>query len=169
MVLREIGILNNRKADGNGMPGVCRLLHYGSAQRMDGSAAESAGRVKKKDSEGESKGIYELLGFGLGVIGLSYDDFCRLTPEEFREICKSWNESREAVERQEWERMRLLAVLTMQPHCKKKLIPERILPFAWDGRRHQKTEAPKLSRAERKARFERLMESLVQDSPSQSQ
>lgn len=54
--------------------------------------------------EGEEKklNIYEILGYALGCIGLSYDDFCRLTPEEFGAVVK------------------------------KKMTPQALLPFEWD-------------------------------------
>jgi hypothetical protein len=48
----------------------------------------------------------------------------------------------EPQERMEWERMRLLAAITIQPHCKKKMTPERLLPLPWD-RDAQKNNPPK--------------------------
>ena len=119
------------------------------------SESERGGHGVKKDSEGDPKGIYELLGFGMGVVGLGYDDFCRLTIEEFSAICKSWHEAEEERQKGEWEMMRLHAVLTMQPHCKKKLIPANILPFPWDGAKNH--QEPELTKEQSKKRLETLM------------
>jgi len=37
---------------------------------------------------------------------MSYEDFCRLTPEEAEEAFRAWRETREADQRECWERMR---------------------------------------------------------------
>lgn len=53
--------------------------------------------------------------------------------DEFEAVTRAWTEMRETAERQEWERMRMLATLGIQPHVKKKLTPQQLLPFPWDG------------------------------------
>ena len=58
-------------------------------------------------------GIEECLGYALGCVRLSYDDFCRCTPSEFNCICKAYNEQREADYKDGWERMRLLATIVI--------------------------------------------------------
>ena len=54
------------------------------------------------------------------------------TPEEFGAVSKAYQEYREAEYRGQWERMRLLATITIQPHVKKKMTPQALLPFEWD-------------------------------------
>ena len=82
------------------------------------------------------------MGHALGVLRLSLSDFCQLSPAEFAQVCRKHRESEEEQERMEWERMRLLAAITIQPHCKKKITPERLLPLPWD-KDAQKNNPPK--------------------------
>lgn len=97
-----------------------------------------------------------MLGYALGCIRLSYDDFCRLLPEEFEEICRAYYAQRDAELKGEWERMRLLATISIQPHVKGRLTPEKLLPFPWE--KSQAVNAEKaLSREEAKARFDALL------------
>ena len=108
------------------------------------------------------KGIIELLGYALGCVGMSYDDFCRCTPEEFKATTEAWNEMREAEERISWERMRLLATITIQPHVRSRLTATKLLPFPWDNPKQQcekwqKVPKP-LSAEGSKAKFEKLIE-----------
>ena len=95
-----------------------------------------------------------MLGYALACIGLSYDDFCRLTPEEFGTVSKVYHEYREADFKGEWERMRMLAAITIQPHVKKKITPQALLPFEWDK---QKPKTEFVSKEEDKKRLERRM------------
>ena len=66
-------------------------------------------------------------------VGLSHDDFYRCTIEELEEIFRRWEDRRESDIRTSWEQMRLHAVMTMQPHCKKRLNAKTILPFPWEA------------------------------------
>ncbi len=88
-------------------------------------------------------------------MGLALDDFCRLSPEEFGAVCKAWHENQEALIRGDWERMRMNATITIQPHLKKKVTPRQVLPLPWEGSK-KKAEAPKVSAEEARKRFERL-------------
>lgn len=72
------------------------------------------------------------MGFALGRVGLRYSDFARLTPDEFLQVCRSYDEGREASERGEWERTRVLASIMIQPYMKKRVKPAELLPFPWD-------------------------------------
>ena len=85
---------------------------------------------------------------------MSYDDFCRLSPEEFMYVCKAYAERRESKLHDDWERMRLLATITIQPHVKGKISPDKLLPLPWEKK--PKAEAPKVSKEEAMKRFERL-------------
>lgn len=105
--------------------------------------------------------MIELLGFALSVIGLSYDDFCRLQMREFTACCKAYNERRTAEMRGDWERMRMLATIVVQPHVKGKLTPQKLLPLPWEkpkARRKKGQESLKpITAEESKARFEKLL------------
>lgn len=65
-------------------------------------------------------------------MGLSYDDFARLTPEEFAAVCKSYNARVENREHSDWERVRTQVSILIQPYMKKRAVPADILPFPWD-------------------------------------
>ena len=95
-----------------------------------------------------------MLGYGIGVIGMSVEDWSGLSPDEFGFVCQAYNEKEEARLQDEWERMRLLATMTIQPHVKNRLHAEKLLPLPWD--RKQKNEEPPVSKEEAKARFEQL-------------
>lgn len=97
-----------------------------------------------------------MLGYALGCIRLTYDDFCRLLPEEFEEICKAYSAQSEAEDKGEWERMRLLAAITVQPHVKGKVNPQKLLPLPWE-KSLAKPGQKQVSREESKARFEALV------------
>jgi len=94
------------------------------------------------------------LGIALGRIHLSYDDFCRCTLEEFEEICKAWQETRDADERSEWERMRLSATIAIQPHLKQKITAQKLLPLPWDS----KSNIPEIKQMSYEQRRKRMLE-----------
>ncbi len=96
------------------------------------------------------------MGYALGRIGLSYDDFCRLLPEEFEQIGKAYSERCAEENRMEWERMRVLATITIQPHVKGKMTPQKLLPFPWEKNKGQEGKKP-VSKEEGRARLEALV------------
>lgn len=65
---------------------------------------------------------------------------------------------KEAQNRQEWERTRILAAISIQPHTKKKITPKQLIPLPWDKKKHtaDRSEAPKLTAEEQRQRFENL-------------
>ena len=71
---------------------------------------------------------------------MTYDDFCRCSVEEFNAIYKAWRESKESDERGAWERMRLLATISIQPHVKRKMKPQTLLPLPWDSLQSKKAK-----------------------------
>lgn len=95
------------------------------------------------------------------MIGLSVDEFRDLTGEEFAAIATSYEKRQEDAQRGEWERMRLLATIGIQPHIKDKMTPQRLLPFPWD---HDKgsgpTETEELTMEERRAKAREFLERL---------
>ena len=87
------------------------------------------------------------------MVGLSFHDFCLLTPVELEEVFRAWREHHERGSRDSWERMRLHAVMTMQPHCKKRLNARSLLPFPWEKREAGPAESAAVSREEQRERF----------------
>lgn len=83
------------------------------------------------------------MGIALGCIRLSYDDFCKMDFEEFASVYKAYAEQRDTDFKDEWQRMRLLAAIVIQPHLAKgkKITPEKLLPFPWDKKKTKKRSA----------------------------
>ena len=105
-----------------------------------------------------------MLGVALGCIGLSYDDFCNLYAQEFAAINKAWYQQQEALQQGEWERTRILAAITIQPHVKKKLTPEKLLPLPWDRKKKRTAaDAPQLTKEQQHQRFKDLLHRLGED------
>ena len=53
----------------------------------------------------------------------------------------------------------MLTAIIIQPHLKKKMTLDKVLPLPWDKGK-KKAEAPKVSAEEAKKRFERLVSHL---------
>lgn len=114
-------------------------------------------RYSKAAKKKNEIAIYGLLGIALGCIHLSYDDFCRLTPIEFEHIYKEFKDRQDADYKDEWERMRMLAAIVIQPHLKKKVTPQKLLPFPWESAtKKQLGKTRQLTAAESLKRFEEL-------------
>ena len=108
----------------------------------------------------KSFSIEEQLGFALGVVGLRLNDFCHLTPNEWQAVAEAHTTHAENHLHDEWERMRLLATISIQPHVKNKVTPTRLLPLPWDSiaqQPHETALAPQLSKEEARARFVALV------------
>lgn len=103
------------------------------------------------------------MGIALGCIGLSYDDFCRLEYQEFAAVWKAYAEQRDTDFKDRWQRMRLLASITIQPHLDKRhrVTPEKLLPFPWDKPSHGKKLT--ISAEEQRERMRKLVEKLGDD------
>lgn len=86
-------------------------------------------------------------------MGLSFYDFCICTPDEFDAIYTAWRDMRDSDTQDAWERMRLLATITVQPHTKAKIKAHTLLPLPWDKKK-KKSEAEDLTYEERKRRAE---------------
>lgn len=59
--------------------------------------------------------------------------------------------------------MRLLATITIQPHVKGKLTPQKLLPLPWDRQKAPREDAPKLTKEQRHDRFRNLLHRLGED------
>lgn len=49
----------------------------------------------------------------------------------------------------------MLAAIVIQPHCKKKITPQKLLPFPWESKK--KADRPMPTAEEDKARLESLL------------
>lgn len=99
----------------------------------------------------------ELLGIAVGNIGMPYDDFCAITPEEFNHIYRAYSEERTAQYQDSWERMRMLATIIIQPYAKNGLTPQKLLSFPWEKKKPEHTKvAPAVSKEDALKRFEEV-------------
>ena len=104
-------------------------------------------------------------------MGMSRSDFCACTPSEFAAAVKSWRETEESRRRDAWERMRLLALMTVQPHVKQRLSPSKLMPLPWDGEAKAaagERAAAACTAEESRRRLAALMEARRQSSESPS-
>lgn len=85
------------------------------------------------------------------------DDFCSCEHDEFESIVQAWSHGREDAERDAWERMRLQAAITIQPHLKKKITPKQLITLPWDTEK-PKRPASDISPEQKRKRFETLKE-----------
>lgn len=83
--------------------------------------------------------------------------------EEFAAVYKAYAEQRDADFKDNWQRMRLLASIVIQPHLAKnrKLTPEKLLPFPWDKKKEAKrSDKPKLTPEQQRERMAKLTDRL---------
>lgn len=91
-------------------------------------------------------------------MGLRYEDFCDLTPDEFTHIYRAYSQEREAQYKDNWERMRMLAAITIQPYAKTHITPHGLLPFPWEKKKPEPTKAaPAVSKEDALKRFEEVL------------
>lgn len=86
---------------------------------------------------------------------MALEDFEAMTPDEFGAITEAWSDETEKQDRAEWERMRLLATITIQPHVKGKVKPEKLIQFPWEKPKTVRGKAMSLEERQR------LMEQLA--------
>lgn len=103
--------------------------------------------------------IEDLLGVAIGCIGMSFEDFEAVTPDEFRAIHRLYMQREESRLHDEWERIRTHATIIVQSFSKKKLEAKKILHFPWDGKVERKSKLREAPRSD-KARFEKLVEKM---------
>lgn len=104
-----------------------------------------------------------MLGIALGCMGMGYEDFCKLDFEEFAAAHKAYAEQRDADFKDNWQRMRLLATIVIQPHLDRrhKVTPEKLLPFPWDkARAHAKRKRKEITPEQQRRRMENLVRKL---------
>lgn len=84
---------------------------------------------------------------------MNYDDFCKLDYDEFGAVYNAYAARRDADFKDGWQRMRLAATLVIQPHLKKKITPERLLPFPWEKRQPRVSKGPRMTPEEQRRRM----------------
>ena len=96
-------------------------------------------------------------------MGLSFDDFCKLHPDEFTDMYEQWAKIREADMQGAWERTRTLAAITVSPHLKHPKTPMQLLPFPWDDKplarkkSKREKEIPEPQTSEEKRAYQRAL------------
>lgn len=68
------------------------------------------------------------MGFAIGVMRMNLDDFCALSPSQFGECCKAYQEHQEHEVQLKYEVARWMTQIIISPHVKGK--PKLALP--WD-------------------------------------
>jgi len=68
----------------------------------------------------------------MGCMGLSYEDFCRCTPSEFKATHDKWKELETHHYRNGWEQIRTLVGCFLPFFPTKKTIKE-VMPLPWDS------------------------------------
>ena len=85
---------------------------------------------------------------------MTYGDFCNLTPGQFGEVCKAYNEASEHDYRNGWEMARANAAICVQPHCRKTIRPTDVLRLPWDE--EHSPQPIRMSKEEQLKRMEEL-------------
>lgn len=80
--------------------------------------------------------------------------------QEYIAVSKAWYLEQEARQQGDWERVRMLACITIQPHVKKKLSPDKLLPLPWDHKRRKAADSPKMDKEQQHQRFKELLKRL---------
>ena len=107
--------------------------------------------------------ITEQMAYAVGVVGMALTEWQTLSPNEWTATAEAYNKAEEQHFRTEWERMRMLATISVQPHVKNRLTPSRLLPFPWENGRptnqNGKTAcvAPPMGKEEARKRFLHLL------------
>ena len=97
----------------------------------------------------------------VGTIGMNYSDFLQMDADAFDAVATAYHDQDEYRRREEWERMRILASISIQPHISRKsrnsATPEKLLPLPWDHEKHSSTA---MSAEEQRQRMKQLVEQL---------
>lgn len=93
------------------------------------------------------------MGIALGCIGMSRGDFERCTPLEFHEVWRMWAEHEHDMEKDRWERVRILASVFIQPYSKRSVKPKELLPLPWDSEGKKESEKEEMSKEEFNRRY----------------
>lgn len=103
--------------------------------------------------------IEELIAFGTVSVRLSRRDVLAMTTEEFAEVQKAYVEKEKAETYAKWDRLRTLAAIVIQPHCKRKVTPKQLLPLPGDkAQKKPQKKAAKSAERSTVERFRKLTE-----------
>lgn len=80
------------------------------------------------------------MAWAIGVLHMPLAEWQTLTPDEWQAVCRAWADHAEALQHDKWERMRLLATISVQPHVKGRITPATLLPLPWDTKARGKTK-----------------------------
>lgn len=89
-----------------------------------------------------------------------------MTPDEIGAIAEARHKAEEERRQEDWERTRLHATLVMQPHCKSRLNPKRLLPFPWESHKERKPSGMTWEEQRRRAQFLEGVSSSASESSS---
>lgn len=88
---------------------------------------------------------------------MSLREWLTLTPEEWQAIAQAYTDSHQAWQHEAWERMRILATITIQPHVRNHLTPASLLPLPWDNHPQDNTQAAREPIPNKEEAHERLI------------
>ena len=92
----------------------------------------------------------------MGRVGIRREDFLRLTPEELEAVLKHHAQYREEQMQTGWEQARMIAFAAVAPHTSRLRRPEDLIPFPWDEKATERTEAPRMTIEERRQLIDEL-------------
>lgn len=76
-------------------------------------------------------------------MGMGLDDFCGLTPGEFRAVYDSWFGHQEMLMHRDWEVGRFVATMAVQPYSSKPVKPTDLIAFPWENNSGNGATVPK--------------------------
>ena len=104
-----------------------------------------------------------MLGWAVGVVGMSVEDFELMDFDDFWEVSKAYREAEKEAMQGEWNRMRLLATYVVMPYSKG-ITPEKLLPLPWDKETSigKPQQTRHMSRADHRKRMAEVLERIEQ-------
>lgn len=95
------------------------------------------------------------MAFGIINMGLNRDDLLSMTTDEFAVAQKAFSDKVNEEAKEKWHRLRTLASILIQPHVKKRITPQQLIPLPGDKKRNRVgTKKPERSTL---AKFEKLV------------
>ena len=93
-----------------------------------------------------------MLGWAVGVVGMSVEDFELMDFDDFWEVSKAYREAEKEAMQGEWNRLR------------KGITPEKLLPLPWDKETSigKPQQTRHMSRAEHRKRMAEVLERIEQ-------
>lgn len=93
------------------------------------------------------------MAIALADIRISYDDFYRCSPLQFKKVFDRWLNKTESDYRNLWETTRQICFSTLQPHLKRKISVSEFWHLPWD---ETKPKGNGLTIEEERKEFERI-------------